>query len=220
MPHDLAAEAAGFQPGDLLISANGQKLETFSDLSVIVRLNSGETLRFQVERAGETLEIEATPRRQVIKDAFGNDAEMGVLGVVGDEKAFHFVRYGPVDALKGALNQVWQIIHSTGKFLGRLILGKEDSRQLGGPIKIAQLSGQAATLGWLEFVYLVALISINLGFINLLPVPMLDGGHLSFYAIEAVRRRPVNPRTMELAFRSGMYVLLALMVFVTLNDLV
>ena len=233
-----AAEAAGFQPGDLLISANGQKLETFSDLSVIVRLNSGETLRFQVERAGETLEIEATPRRQVIKDAFGNDAEMGVLGVVGDEKAFHFVRYGPVDALKGALNQVWQIIHSTGKFLGRLILGKEDSRQLGGPIKMAQYAGQSALSGFdgddalasldlltrlkvslANFINLAGLVSVSIGFLNLLPIPVLDGGHLMFYAYEAAAGKPLGPRAQAIGFRMGIVLLASFMLFVTWNDI-
>ena len=103
--------------------------------------------------------------------------------------------------------------------LWQLVSGRRSIQELGGPIKIAQISGEAAVLGLPEFIYLAALISINLGFINLLPVPMLDGGHLTFYAVEAIQRRPVSPRTMEIAFRSGMYALLALMAFVTLNDL-
>ena|SRR3990167_7350510 len=233
-----AAEAAGFQPGDVILSANGKKLETFSDLSLLIRLNSGETLRFEVERAGETLEIEATPRRQIIQDAFGNDAEMGVLGIVGDEKAFHFVRYGPLDALKGAVNQVWQIIHSTGKFLGRLILGKENADQLGGPIKMAQYAGQSALSGFdsdeqlgsldlltrlkvslANFINLAGLVSVSIGFLNLLPIPVLDGGHLMFYAYEAAAGKPLGPRAQAIGFRMGIVLLASFMLFVTWNDI-
>ena len=233
-----AAEAAGFQPGDLILSANGQKVETFSDLSVIIRLNSGETLRFEVERAGQMIGIEATPRRQVMQDAFGNDVEMGVLGVVGDENAFHFVRYGPADALKGAVSQVWQIIHSTGKFLYRLIAGKEDAKQLGGPIKMAQYAGQSALSGFgsdeslesldlltrlkvslANFINLAGLVSVSIGFLNLLPIPVLDGGHLMFYAYEAAVGKPLGPRAQAIGFRMGIVLLASFMLFVTWNDI-
>lgn len=235
---DSAAAEAGFQPGDVVLSANGRKIETFSDLSVVIRLSSGEPLKFEVDRAGDIIIIEATPRRQVIQDAFGNDAEMGVLGVVGDENAFHFKRYGPVDALRGAVNQVWQIIHSTGKFLGRLIRGKEDAKQLGGPIKMAQYAGQSALSGFddegalasvdlltrlkvsvANFINLAGLVSVSIGFLNLLPIPVLDGGHLMYYAYEAAAGRPLGARAQSIGFRMGIILLASFMLFVTWNDI-
>ncbi len=233
-----AAEEAGFQPGDLILSANGQKIETFSDLSILIRLNSNEPLTFEIERSGETIQIEATPRRQIVQDAFGNDAEMGVLGVVGDENAFHFVRYGPLDAFKGAVNQVWQIIHSTGKILGRLILGKEDAKQLGGPLKMAQYAGQSVLSGFgddealssldlatrlkvslANFINLAGLVSVSIGFLNLLPIPVLDGGHLMFYAYEAAAGKPLGARAQAIGFRMGIVLLASFMLFVTWNDI-
>lgn len=235
---DSAAAEAGFQPGDVVLSVNGRKVETFSDFSIVMRLSSGETLTIEVDRDGETVTLLATPRRQVIKDAFGNDAEMGVLGVVGDSNAFHFKRYGPVDALKGAVNQVWQIIHSTGKSLGRLVLGKEDAKQLGGPIKMAQYAGQSALSGFNEdaqtgsidlltrlkislanFINLAGLVSVSIGFLNLLPIPVLDGGHLMYYAYEAAAGKPLGARAQSIGFRMGIILLASFMLFVTWNDI-
>ncbi len=231
-----AAEEAGFLKGDLILSANGQKIETFSDLTMITRLSSGEELTVEVDRNGETVVLTATPRRQVIEDAFGNEAEMGVLGIAGDEKAFHRVRYTPVEALQGAVKQVWQIIHSTGKFLGRLVLGKEDAKQLGGPIKMAQYAGQSALSGFgtdLEsldfltrlqisvatFINLAGIVSVSIGFLNLLPVPVLDGGHLMYYAYEAAAGRPLGARAQAIGFRVGIVLLASFMLFVTWNDI-
>ena len=233
-----AAAEAGFQPGDVVLSVNGRKVETFSDFSIIMRLSSGEALTIEVDRDGETVTLLATPRRQVIKDAFGNDAEMGVLGVVGDSNAFHFQRYGVVDALKGAVNQVWQIINSTGKFLGRLLLGKEDAKQLGGPIKMAQYAGQSALSGFSEdaqtgsldlltrlkvslanFINLAGLVSVSIGFLNLLPIPVLDGGHLMYYAYEAAAGKPLGARAQSIGFRMGIILLASFMLFVTWNDI-
>jgi len=235
---DSAAAEAGFQPGDVVLSVNGRKVETFSDFSIIMRLSSGEALTIEVDRDGEPVTLVATPRRQVIKDAFGNDAEMGVLGVVGDGNAFHFQRYGLVEALKGAVNQVWQIINSTGKFLGRLILGKEDAKQLGGPIKMAQYAGQSALSGFSEdaqtgsldlltrlkvslanFINLAGLVSVSIGFLNLLPIPVLDGGHLMYYAYEAAAGRPLGARAQSIGFRMGIILLASFMLFVTWNDI-
>ncbi len=233
-----AAEEAGFAPGDLILSIDGRTVETFSDLSITVRLNSGEPLTFVVDRGGAIIEIEATPRRQTIEDAFGNSAEMGVLGVSGDENAFRFVRYGPVDALKGAVSQVWQIINSTGKFLARLILGKEDAKTLGGPIKMAQYAGQSALSGFADdessngldlitrlkvslvnFISLAGLVSVSIGFLNLLPIPVQDGGHLMYYAYEAAAGKPLGPRAQAIGFRMGIVLLASFMLFVTWNDI-
>lgn len=234
-----AAAEAGLLKGDVIRTANGRKIETFSELTLFVRLNSGETVTLEVERDGETVTLVATPRRQIIKDAFGNDAEMGVLGVVGDETAFKLVRYGPFDALKGGVKQVWQVISSTGNFLGRLILGKEDAAQLGGPIKMAQYAGQSALSGFdsddaslgeidfltrlkislANFINLAGLVSVSIGFLNLLPVPVLDGGHLMYYAYEAAAGKPLGARAQAIGFRMGIILLASFMLFVTWNDI-
>ncbi len=233
-----AAEEAGFQAGDLVISANGGKIETFSDLTMVVVLSTGDPIVFEVERGGETISLTATPRRQPKPDAFGNTAMVGVLGINGDQTAFHFVRYGPLEALKSAVRQVWQIIHSTGKFLSRLILGKEDASQLGGPIKMAQYAGQSALSGFgddaaldsldlatrlkvslANFINLAGLVSVSIGFLNLLPIPVLDGGHLMYYAYEAAAGKPLGARAQAIGFRMGIVLLASFMLFVTWNDI-
>ena len=235
---ESAAEAAGFQPGDIIRAADGRRIETFSDLTMVVRLSSGEDIAFEVERGGETISLVATPRRQIVKDAFGNDAEMGVLGVSGDPNAFRFERYGPADAFVEGVKQVWQIIASTGKFLSRLVLGKEDAKQLGGPIKMAQYAGQSALSGFdsdpslegvdlitrlkislVSFINLAAIVSVSIGFLNLLPVPVLDGGHLMYYAYEAAVGKPLGARAQAIGFRVGIVLLASFMLFVTWNDI-
>jgi regulator of sigma E protease len=235
---DSAAAEAGFEKGDVILTANGQKVGTFSDLTMIVRLSSGESVTFEVDRGGDMVVLTATPRRQVIKDAFGNDAEAGVLGVAGDQAAFHSVRYGPGEAFSAAVKQVWQILHSTGKFLWRLIAGKEDAKQLGGPIKMAQFAGQSALSGFSDdaslgsldfltrlkisvatFINLAGVVSVSIGFLNLLPVPVLDGGHLMYYAYEAAAGRPLGVRAQAIGFRVGIVLLASFMLFVTWNDI-
>ncbi|MEZ5915604.1 MAG: RIP metalloprotease [Parvularculaceae bacterium] len=163
---------------------------------------------------------------------------MGVLGVTGDPKAFRFQRYSPPDALAGGVKQVWQIIASTGKFLSRLILGKEDAKQLGGPIKMAQYAGQSALSGFdgdpslqgvdlltrlkislASFISLAAIVSVSIGFLNLLPVPVLDGGHLMYYAYEAAAGKPLGARAQAIGFRVGIVLLASFMLFVTWNDI-
>ncbi len=233
-----AAEQAGFVAGDRILSVDGQAVSQFTDLAVIIRLNSNEALSFEVDRSGELIVIEATPRRQEIEDAYGNKSEMGVLGIVGDQSAVSFVRYGPVEAFGAAVKQVWQIIHTTGKFLVRLIGGKENASQLGGPIKMAQYAGQSALSGFVSdagqepldfltqlkisaanFINLAGIVSVSIGFLNLLPVPVLDGGHLMFYAYEAAAGRPLGSRAQAIGFRVGIVLLASFMLFVTWNDI-
>jgi len=235
---ESAAAIAGFEPGDIIRTANGRRVETFADLTLVVRLSSGEDVAFEVERGGETITLVASPRRQIVKDAFGNDTEMGVLGVTGDPNAFKFVRYGLGNALKEAVKQVWQIIYSTGDFLSRLVIGKEDAKQLGGPIKMAQYAGQSALSGFdsdpsldglglltrlkislASFISLAAIVSVSIGFLNLLPVPVLDGGHLMYYAYEAAAGKPLNARAQAIGFRVGIVLLASFMLFVTWNDI-
>lgn len=230
-----AAEAAGFEIGDRILSVDGRKIDEFGDLTMITRLNTGEQLRFEVERDGETLVIEAAPRRTEIKDAFGNPVRVGVLGIGGGPVTA--VKYGPAEAFEAAVKQVWQIIHSTGKFLWRLVAGKEDARQLGGPIKMAQYAGQSALSGFdadapdsvdfwtrlkvsiANFINLAGIVSVSIGFLNLLPIPVLDGGHLMYYAYEAAAGKPLGVRAQAIGFRVGIVLLASFMLFVTWNDI-
>lgn len=212
------ADLAGIKIGDRVTRLNGRSVETFDEIYPIIQDRPGITVDMTVLRAGRPLSLSVTPKTIEERDRFGNVYRIGRIGIgsIGQRVIEPVPLYkAPVVAARQTIDILDRMI--TG--IWQLVTGRRSVEELGGPIRIAQMSGQAATLGWQEYVYLVALISINLGFINLLPVPMLDGGHLSFYAVEAIQRRPVSPRTMELAFRSGMYVLLALMVFVTLNDL-
>ena len=179
--------------------------------------HAGESLSLIISRDGQEKLINVTPKAVREKDRFGNEYKIGRIGI--GPPAPIFVPVSLVEAPGIATERLVAILQQMVEGIGQIITGKRPIQELGGPIKIAQISGQVATLGWQNFISLVAMISINLGFINLLPIPTLDGGHLSFYALEAVRRKPTSPRVMEMAFRSGMVALLGLMVFVTFNDL-
>jgi regulator of sigma E protease len=174
------------------------------------------------ERGGERREVSLTSEADVRTDEFGNQARIGRLGVqaaqaFGGGAGREFL---PVHRLFAAsVDMTIDTVNSMVVALGQVITGKRSVKELGGPLKIAEVSGQQATLGWLPFFWLMVVISINLGFINLLPIPLLDGGHLLFYGIEGIRRKPIRPEAQEWAFRTGLFVLLALMIFITFNDL-
>ncbi|ADM08567.1 hypothetical protein PB2503_02452 [Parvularcula bermudensis HTCC2503] len=322
---NTVADAAGFEPGDRILSVNGRTLRSFNDLVTRVRLAADETLTFVVERDGETETITATPRRTEQTDAYGNKVRMGQLGIVaftpplvgalaeegpaaaaglavGDEivsvagqEVFTFsdiydaiegragqtvpvqfrtqdgqireVRvtlgtrvvgegataesyatlgigaplpplrtYSPLMALVDGTRQVGTVIETTLRYLGRLILGREDPRQMGGPVKIAQYAGQAAKSGFeptydiplsdrlkislSQFISLAGLISVSIGFMNLLPIPVLDGGHLVYYGYEAIAGRPLSDRVQGIGFRVGLAIVGTFMIFVIVNDVV
>ncbi|MHA6719366.1 M50 family metallopeptidase [Sphingomonas sp. RS6] len=211
------AATAGLQPGDHIISLGGRSVETYSDLAQFTQLRPNERVRIRFERGGETRSVEATIGVIVEQDRFGNEIRIGQLGI-GVAKSVQV----PVSALQAPIvgaHMAGDIVRMTADGLGQIITGRRSMKEMGGPLRIAQVSGEQLSLGPTEFAFLVALVSINLGFINLLPVPVLDGGHLLFYAVEAVRRRPVEPQVMEWAFRGGMIAILALMLLVTFNDL-
>ena len=231
-----AAEEAGFQSGDRILSINGRSIERFDDMQMITRLSSDEELTFEIERAGDVMTILATPKRQEITDAFGNVDRLGILGV-GSGPQTH-VKYGPGEAVLPALKRVGDVITGTMRFLGRMIFGKEDVRQLGGPIKIAQYAGQSVTAGFGDiadergltlaerlktslatFISLAALMSVSIGFLNLLPIPVLDGGHLLYYSYEALAGRPLGMKAQAIGFRVGIVLLASFMLFVTFNDI-
>ncbi|MEM9014327.1 MAG: M50 family metallopeptidase [Pseudomonadota bacterium] len=233
-----AAAEAGLMPGDRMVSANGRTLGSFSDLADSVLSSGGDTIQLQIERDGAPLTLQITPRRVEAEDRYGNTIEKWLLGVSGDSEAYSFQRFGFFGALKEGAGEVVRILSLTVKFIGQIILGKEDTSQLGGPIKMAQYAGQSAMSGFdesgyqeppslwtmlkvslVDFISLAAVVSVSIGFLNLLPVPVLDGGHLMYYAYEAIAGKPLGARAQAIGFRVGLVLLASLMIFVTWNDI-
>jgi regulator of sigma E protease len=217
-----AAERAGFLPGDRVISIDGQTIGSFSEMQRIVGMSPDQPLHFIVERDGKTLEITATPERKEITDNFGNVIRLGLLGIQRSAAAGDWTlkRHDPVTALVMAVNEVRFVIERTFAYLYDVIAGRESADQLGGPLRIAELSGQVASLGIGPLLSFAAYISVSIGLLNLFPIPMLDGGHLLFYLIEAIRGRPLSEATQEIGFRIGLAFVLMLMIFATWNDLI
>jgi regulator of sigma E protease len=212
-----AAAAAGIQHGDRIISVAGRPTPTFDDISNVVLLRPNETVSVQIERDEIVRELKVPLGSAMLTDGTGRKMRAGVLGIRSMTKIGEPVAV--TKAVPMAVDYTARLTAAIGDGLVQLVRGQVSVKQLGGPITIAQVAGRGAELGLLPFVQLLALLSINLGFINLLPVPMLDGGHLFFYAVEAVRRRPLSARALEWAFRGGLAVILALVVFTTINDL-
>jgi regulator of sigma E protease len=214
-----AAEQAGIRPGDQIVSIAGAGIDRFEQIARHVILRPEESLTLQVERDGAIREVAARIKPEIERDRFGNEFRKGVLGVRPHPEAIIIERVSPGRAVVAAVGQSWVVVVTTVEGLGQIITGRRSAKELGGPLKIAKFSGEQASMGWLAFASFLAIISINLGFINLLPIPMLDGGHLLFYLIEGIRRKPLEPEAQEWAFRTGLAALLALMIFVTFNDL-
>ncbi len=217
-----AAEQAGFQPGDIVLAIDGEKIESFSDLQRRVMLSAGENLDVLVEREDQQLNLVVVPRVDEFTDAFGNVQRRGLIGLVrANNPEDQVVEYvGPVRALALGVQETYFIIDQTFVYLGRMIMGKESTEQLGGPLRIAQMSGQVAQVSIAALIHLMAVLSVSIGLLNLFPVPMLDGGHLLFYGIEAVWRRPVNARVLDFSYRIGFAAITTLILFATWNDLV
>jgi regulator of sigma E protease len=184
----------------------------------VVRDSPGVMLTFTIERAGRTLDLNVTPRETEITDRFGQVHRIGLIGV--SRSGVEFQRTNPLLALVDGGHETLQLIGGTLSALGEMIIGSRTTEELGGPLRIAQMSGEIAEEGVVPLIWFTAVLSINLGLINLFPIPMLDGGHLVLYAIEGVRGRPLNERSQEVAFRFGLVLVLTLMVFATWNDLV
>ena len=218
---DGVAAASGFQVGDVILKIDGQPVETFNDMQRVVSGSADKELTFEVNRGGTTVALKATPARRELVDRFGNKMRVGQIGIRRNatQHEWEFRRYGPIDAFVLGVKETAFIITRTLQFLQELVLGRESTDQLRGPIGIAEISGQVATLGIMPLLNLVALISVSIGLINLFPIPLLDGGHLLFYAIEAVRREPLSERTQEISFRIGLAIVLMLTVFVTTKDI-
>lgn len=209
------AEAAGIQIGDRILAVNGTAVSGFEDIPGLIRPNAGRSLDVTVRRDGQVLTLPVRITEGIVPDAQGNPQKVGQIGV----RAGRLEEVGPVRAVALGFDQSFKVMGDMATGIAQIFTGDRSVRELGGPVKIAQYSGQQFTLGWEAFVGFAALISINLAFINLLPIPGLDGGHLAFYAAELVRRKPLGVRSQEWAVRTGVALVLALMVFVTVNDL-
>jgi regulator of sigma E protease len=216
-----AAERAGFQVGDVVTVIDGTTIGNFSDMQRIVSIHGGDTLNFTIKRGDATLQLRGTPEQLEKKDSFGNVHRLGVLGITRATNPGDVVteRVDPATALWLGVKETWFVIDRTLAYIGGVFTGREAADQVGGPLRIAQISGQVATIGIGALIQLAAVLSISIGLLNLFPVPLLDGGHLLFYAVEAIRGRPLSDRAQEMGFRIGLGLVLMLMVFATYNDI-
>jgi regulator of sigma E protease len=233
-----AAQEAGVLPGDRIVAVNGRSIDKFRQIQDAVMLSSGEPMGFRVLRGGAEVELTIVPTRAETEDRYGNPIEVWRLGIGGDPNAYGFEKYGFVGAIREGVKELWRVLSVTTRFLGKIITGKEDAKQLGGPIKMAQYAGQSVMSGFdqagnsenpsfgtmlrasiVDFISLAAFVSVSIGFLNILPVPVLDGGHLLYYAYEAIAGRPLGARAQAVGFRVGIVLLASLMIFVTWNDI-
>src|SRR3984893_12889520 len=215
-----AAEAAGFQLGDRIVSIDGIKVDSFEDMQRMVQTASDTELVFGIERGGKLVELVATPRRREVVTPFGT-TRVGVLGVQSKSKPenWHVQDYDFVGSVKLAGSETWYVVARTGSYLKGWVAGQESTDQLSGPIRIAEVSGAMAKIGLAALLNLAAILSISVGMLNLFPIPLLDGGHLLYYAVEAVRGKAMNDKLQQFGFKVGLMLVTSLMVFATYNDI-
>ncbi|MGF6159886.1 regulator of sigma E protease [Ensifer sp. KUDG1] len=216
-----AAAQAGVVPGDRLISIDSTPVVTFDDVRRYVSVRPEMPISIRIERNGAMLDLSMVPQRTELTDQFGNKMEIGVIGILTDQEAGNFrtVSYGPIEAVGQGVLQSWHVVTGTFDYLSNVVTGRMKADQIGGPIRVAKVSGQMATLGIPFLLNIAAILSVSIGLLNLMPVPVLDGGHLMFYAVEALRGRPVGPAAQDVAYRIGFAMVLMLMVFATWNDI-
>ena len=215
-----AAAEAGIVPGDTFLSIDGKAVTWFEDLRRIVSAAPGRRLDIVVARGGGEIALQATPKTRQVADGTDGTKTIGLLGVAPDPDQIGYERQNPIAATWMAVERTFGLSTRILAYVGEVIVGSRTSEELGGPIRIAQLSGEMAQGGVVNLILFMAALSINLGLINLFPIPMLDGGHLAFYFFEAIRGRPLNQRVQEYGFRFGLILVLLLMLFATWNDLV
>jgi len=213
-----AAEEGGIRAGDVILSIDGQAVARFEDVQQTVRMNPGVAMAIVVKRDAQTLTLQVTPTRTEVTDRFGNHYEIGLLGIA--RSGMEYVKRDPVTAVYQAVGETWNLSASTLQAMWQMVKGTRTTDELGGPLRIAQMSGEVARGGIAPILTFMALLSVSLGLINLFPVPILDGGHLLFYAAEAIRGKPLGQKAQEYGFRIGLALVLTLMVFTTWNDLV
>jgi regulator of sigma E protease len=214
---DSAAQEAGLQVGDRILQVGAEEIEIFQDIPIAIATNLGEEIALKIQRNGKELTVKVRPKITEISDALGNMTQHPRIGIHSQELKIEDL--GMLGALKHAVLRTYQICEATLKVLGQLVTGQRDASQLKGPIGIAKMSGQATESGSGTFIWFVAMLSANLGLINLLPVPLLDGGHLFYYAVEAVQGRPIAQKIQQFGFRIGFAMIAMLMAFTIINDI-
>lgn len=212
-----AAAQAGLRVGDRIAAIDGKAMDSFDDIRLAVSFDLGKPADLRIERGSERLNVTLRPQIISETDRFGNKTERAIIGILPGPPVL--TSAGPIAAVGAATDQTWNLVRLTGNIMGQFLTGQRSIKEMGGPLRIAKQSGEVATMGVLALISFAAFISINLGFINLLPLPTLDGGHLLFYGYEAVRRRPAPPQAQEWAFRFGFAAIVTLMLVVTFNDL-
>jgi len=217
---DSAAETAGFMPGDRFLAIDGENVKYFGDLRDIVSSSPNKAMNFLILRDEAELTLQATPKSAFRQNAEGIDTEVGLLGVEWNPEYVEYERQNPAMALWVGVQRTYFVTTNILYYIGDMITGQRGTDDLGGPLRIAQISGDMAKQGFAEVILLMAMLSVNLGLINLFPIPMLDGGHLAFYSIEALFGKPLGAKAQEYGFRFGLILVLMLVVFVTWNDLV
>ena len=218
---DTPAEIAGLVKNDVIIEIDNNKVKSILDVSKLITMSTNEYIDFKILRYDQEILFKIKPNLIETEDNLGNKINRKIIGIIlgPRDNEINHVKLGPAKALYHSVNEVYFVTVSTLKYLGSIIVGKGDSSQLGGPIRIAKITGQVAEFGILPFLSMMAYISISLGLINLFPIPLLDGGHLMFYGFEKLLGRPLSQKTQEGFFRIGMFLLLSLMFFATFNDL-
>ena len=218
---DSPAMIGGLKQNDIILEIDGNKVKSIIDVSKYITMSTADIVDFKVKRSYDELVLRIKPNFVLSEDNLGNKINKRMVGIKlgAYNNEINHVKLGPAQAIFHAAHEVYYVSISSLKYLGGMIVGKADSSQLGGPIRIAKISGQVAEFGVLAFISMMAYISISLGLVNLFPIPMLDGGHLMFYAFEKVLGRPLSQKTQEGFFRIGMFLLLSLMFFTTFNDL-
>ncbi len=215
-PHS-AADIAGIKAGDRVVGIDGSDIRTWDDMVQIVALSAGARLPIVIDRGGKRLTLFATPREVVDKDPFGNKVRVGKLGLQGTAIAHTLVRLGPFQAVGAAVGEIGDIVSVS--FRARTQLMRGNTSQLAGPVGILKLSGQVAAVSFIALIHLIALLSVSIGLVNLFPIPLLDGGHLLYYACEGVLGRPLGERAQDVGFRLGLAVVAGIFLLATWNDL-
>ncbi len=218
---DSPAMIGGLKQDDVILEIDGNKVKSIMDVSKFITMSTEEYIDFKVKRSYDEILLRVKPIMVLSDDNLGNKINKRIVGIKlgAYNNEINHVKLGPAQALFHAANEVYFVSISSLKYIGGMIVGKADTSQLGGPIRIAKISGQVANIGLLAFISMMAYISISLGLVNLFPIPMLDGGHLMFYAFEKILGRPLTQKTQEGFFRIGLFMLLSLMFFTTFNDL-
>lgn len=215
------AAIAGIEPGDRFLSVDGFSIRGFEDVQRIIQTSPDRQISVVVERAGESVATTMVPRAEIATTSFGRELRVGRIGIsreVGENDVFLY-HPGALEAVSMTFEEIWFLIDRTLAFVGDIFVGRADLDQVAGPVGMAQISGEVATLGFLALVNLTALLSLNIGIVNLFPVPLLDGGHLMYYLFEAVRGRPLSVRVQEIGYRIGFGLVCTLMVFTLINDI-